>query len=68
MRRNHHKRLLAARELHANAFITDGDVLRATAAGESTVRVSHQWLVIINGCNTSSILSILEKISGMSYI
>ncbi|KAG8240515.1 Activin receptor type-1, partial [Homalodisca vitripennis] len=40
MRRRHHKRLLAARSLHSDpdSFCGSDDILRATAAGDTTLR------------------------------
>lgn len=40
MRRSHRKKLLAARAIQSDAdcFLTDADLLRATAAGDSTLR------------------------------
>ena len=41
MRRRHKKRLRAARSMHSDpdAYCASDDILRATAAGDSTLRV-----------------------------
>lgn len=43
MRRRHRKRLIVARSLHSDpeSFCASDDMLRATAAGDTTLRVSE---------------------------
>lgn len=52
MRRRHRKRLIVARSLHSDpeSFCASDDMLRATAAGDTTLRVS-------NLCNVMTILN-----------